>query len=287
MLRFCRRRIKRECSHALRAGHGSRQSRRAAPSHCFPRPAQAGGLADAIQAVLVAVVAFLRTVDDAVAAVGSQLALRGAAAVRVVQDSVVALLGSVLDAVAAVGSIDAAWSAATVIAIVVERPIIALFGRLYNAVAAATAFAAHVGAIRIVRHGGLTFFAVVHLNHAVAAPGGKGAVGIAGPVSAVVDAIVASLRSMHDAVATFAGLAVWQAAMGGRLAGPAWHRARPPEFKLATAAAAVAVLGVAIVAVFASLDAPVATLGDENAGLSLRILRAQQGCGERARDGRS
>jgi hypothetical protein len=97
MLRFCRRRIERECSHTLRAGHGSRQSWRAAPSHCFPRPAQAGGLADAIQAVLVAVVAFLRTVDDAVAAVGSQLALRGAAAVRVVQDSVVALLGSVLD----------------------------------------------------------------------------------------------------------------------------------------------------------------------------------------------
>jgi len=33
----------------------------------------------AIQAVLVAVVAFLRTIDDAVAAVASQLALRGAA----------------------------------------------------------------------------------------------------------------------------------------------------------------------------------------------------------------
>ncbi len=58
-------------------GHHARS--RASPSQGNVDDRLAPGRADAIQAVLVAVVAFLRTIDDAVAAVASQLALRGAA----------------------------------------------------------------------------------------------------------------------------------------------------------------------------------------------------------------
>jgi hypothetical protein len=51
------------------------------------------GRADGVLAILVAVVAFFRTVDEAVTTVGPPLALRGTAAVRAVQDPVIAFLG--------------------------------------------------------------------------------------------------------------------------------------------------------------------------------------------------
>ena len=54
----------------------------------------------------------------------------------------------------------------------------------------------------------------------------------------------------------------------GRLAGGARRRTHPTAFELAAAAAAIAILGVAVVAVLARFDALVATLGDAVAGLS-------------------
>ena len=64
--------------------------------------------------------------------------MRGTAAVRAVIDAVVARLGSIHDAVAAVRGGDAARGAGTVVAVVVERPVVAFLGRLDDAVAAPT-----------------------------------------------------------------------------------------------------------------------------------------------------
>jgi len=139
--------------------------------------------------------------------------LRSAATVRAVVLDVVALLVSIHDAVAAVRGVDAARGAATVIAVVVDRPVVTFFGRLDDAVAAPTWQTARVRAIGIVCHNRFAFFPVVRLNLAVAAPGSQTAVGVAGSVGAVIDAVVARLRAIDDAVATVgAALAVCQAA---------------------------------------------------------------------------
>src|SRR3954469_20874089 len=100
---------------------------------------------------------------------GRQLALRGATAVAVVVDAVVAVLRPVLHAVAAVGREDAPRRAAPVVAVVVDGAVVAFFGRRLDAVAADPGLLAGRGAIRIVRRHRLALLAVRVLHDPVAA----------------------------------------------------------------------------------------------------------------------
>src|SRR5450759_2684924 len=105
-------------------GHGWRRSRRQRLRRS-PGERHARGRATAVAAVVGPVVTLLGPVDDAVAAVRRQLALRRTTSVRAVEEAIVALLGAVHDSVPTVRREDAARRAGSVVAVVQGRAVVA------------------------------------------------------------------------------------------------------------------------------------------------------------------